>query len=43
MRIHYGIESSVSEIALSSFDKEVDAEAIINQIIPYLAAGVAAE
>lgn len=34
---------ALSEIALSSFDKEVDAEAIINQIIPYLAAGVAAE
>lgn len=34
---------ALSEIALSSFEKEVSAEAIIDQIIPYLAAGVAAE
>lgn len=34
---------ALSEIALSSFEKEISAEAIIDQIIPYLAAGVAAE
>ncbi|MCL9775802.1 TetR/AcrR family transcriptional regulator [Vibrio methylphosphonaticus] len=34
---------ALSEIAYSSFERKVDAEVIIDQIIPYLAAGVAAE
>ena len=34
---------ALSEIAYSSFERNVDAEVIIDQIIPYLAAGVAAE
>jgi AcrR family transcriptional regulator len=34
---------ALSEIALSAFEQETDAEVIIDQIIPYLAAGVAAE
>ncbi|MGF1750364.1 MULTISPECIES: TetR/AcrR family transcriptional regulator [Vibrio] len=34
---------ALSEIAYSSFERNVDAEMIIDQIIPYLAAGVAAD
>ncbi|MFA0088727.1 TetR/AcrR family transcriptional regulator [Vibrio sp. 10N.286.49.B1] len=34
---------ALSEIAYSSFKRDVDAEVIIDQIIPYLSAGVAAD
>ncbi|CAH0526059.1 TetR/AcrR family transcriptional regulator [Vibrio hippocampi] len=34
---------ALSEIALSSFSKQIEAEDIIDQLIPYLAAGVAAD
>ncbi len=32
---------ALAEIAFNDFDKQVDSEAIIDQLIPYLAAGVA--
>ncbi|BCL70312.1 putative Transcription regulator, TetR-like [Vibrio nigripulchritudo MADA3029] len=34
---------ALAEIAFNDFDKQVDSEAIIDQLIPYLAAGVAAK
>ena len=43
LRIHYGFEPSFTEIAENDYERTIDSKSVVDQLIPFLAAGVAAD